>query len=212
MSNLTQYQGIKYVKASLDYNQGQEATLILQVDFNKLTETVAHEINNFWGGEDFRLADSDNDIHLAVLKLAADHALGCLLDDSLYKADIFNQEGWGCYEYCGIKLVRFDYEEFEVDDCQIELQNFKHEACFERIFNSPEHGEVIALVSILNNISRILLKFKYLNANCTYAAKEFMGKADDSDIETASNYLSTLTTEDVTKLITDYKESKKITN
>lgn len=210
MTNLTQYQGIKYVKASLDYNQGQEATLVLQVDFNKLTEKVAHEINNFWDGETDRLNDSNNDIHLAVLTLAAEHALSYSVDESIYKSEIFNLEGWGCYEYCGIKLVRVDYDEFEIDDCAIEVQNFEHEVCFERIFNSPEHGEVIALVNIFNTQSRIQLKFKYLKSTHTYTAKTFGYKTDDKDIEEASNYLSLLTTEAVTKLVTDYKASKKV--
>lgn len=100
--------------------------IVLEVDLDQLTIERATEINQFWGGDDDRLAEADGDVVRAVIKHAAKRLVYALLEQGgevvrdgeqsqiWTQQDLHNQEGWGGtddgnpFGWCGIRLVRAD--------------------------------------------------------------------------------------------------------
>ncbi len=73
----------------------------IRIDTSEITEEVAHEINGFWSGADYRLDMADGDVYVAVAKLAGGTCLRLALSDDwiadaprLLTRALLNEEGW----------------------------------------------------------------------------------------------------------------------
>lgn len=98
--------------------------MVVEIDHNVCTDTVLHEINNFWSGAEERRDRADDDITKAVLTMLALQAFRDTITD-LAPEEMWRTnapEGWpnldGSY---GITLVSLDY--FELDEDEITIKS-----------------------------------------------------------------------------------------
>ena len=108
----------------IDHTSIFDLSVILEVDFDKLTPTLATEINNFWTDAEDRLSDADGDPIRAVIKMAAGiffaHVLDVMESLNTYgmqQAFDSQYEGWPREGECGIKLI--DWEGRPDLDCAL---------------------------------------------------------------------------------------------
>lgn len=103
-------------------------SITLEVDLDILTVERATEINEFWSDADYRLRQTNGDVVLAVIKMAAVRFIYAFLEiggacvtkdeggNNWTTTELHNQEGWGGSEegnpfgWCGIRLVSADVE------------------------------------------------------------------------------------------------------
>lgn len=103
-----------------------EAWVLIEVDNAVLTPELAVQINEFWTGADERLAATDDDDVLAVVKLAGSYFLGYVFDtnEALNKAGMqreFNEsEGWPPNGGHGIRLLDYDGRP-DLESCYLRL-------------------------------------------------------------------------------------------
>ncbi|WP_025129702.1 DUF2528 family protein [Pseudomonas sp. PH1b] len=106
----------------------KEWSITLEVDHDILTKERATEINGFWSDAEYRISDEDDDVVMAVIKMAAKHLTyafleiggGVCVDDESAgywtRDNLQNEEGWGgtvkgsAFGWCGIRLVSADVE------------------------------------------------------------------------------------------------------
>lgn len=112
----------------------------LEVNHTRLTPEIATMINNFWGGSDDRLADSDGDIVKTIIRLFGLRMINMMLSQGgaffglhyknpitnehpgkYWSAELQNEEGWGeaggdPYGWCGIRVIAADVEVPGFDD------------------------------------------------------------------------------------------------
>lgn len=122
--------GIKRYKVDYDF----KADVVIEINFNVLTEELLAEINNFWCNSESRVRREGSVLN-AVLKMLAATVLRLQVQHDFSTAgiiDLFNwndgngQEGWpemdGSY---GIKLVSVDEFDFEYGEMSISELDFK---------------------------------------------------------------------------------------
>lgn len=109
-----------------------DISVTLAVDFEILTEQRATEINAFWSGAEDRLRMVDvneNPARAVVIRLAAQFLLCEVLADRIGSTEglrkaFEDQEGWGDYDYNGIRLVDWegnvsmDWDDLEVTEIE----------------------------------------------------------------------------------------------
>lgn len=100
----------------------EDFDMLIEIDHDVMTEANLHEINNFWGGAERRLADSDT-VLLAVLK----NLCVTFMDESVQRLDPMasfkngDVEGWPPLDGSqGIKVLKFDAFGFE--DGRVEIE------------------------------------------------------------------------------------------
>lgn len=108
-----------------------DASVILEVDFDKLTPELATEINNFWGNSKYRLMDCGNDPVRAVIRLFASRFMAFAQreggidarDDDKFWLKRFLEdqyEGWPKADELGIHVVVCNVESIGWDDVDVE--------------------------------------------------------------------------------------------
>ena len=85
----------------------------LTADFDILTNERALEINKFWVEPDSGLAACDDDARLTVMRMSAQFFISKVSEGHYFHRDSLNREfydaeGWGGYDYNGIRLLSFD--------------------------------------------------------------------------------------------------------
>lgn len=103
--------------------------VVVDIDDEKCNEAFLHQINGFWGGDDDRLFDADDDVLTAVLRMLVVMAAQESIE---YWLSVETQlrtkplEGWppldGSY---GITLI--SASRFEFDDSEISISCMKGE-------------------------------------------------------------------------------------
>lgn len=102
-----------------------DAVVVLDVEHSILTPELATDINDFWSDADDRLGAADDDVVLAVIKLAASCFMRQVMDPNGYRALQFmqiefdRQEGWPLLH--GITLVDFEGEP-DINDTTLEVE------------------------------------------------------------------------------------------
>lgn len=129
MANIKQYK--------IDYN-GEEAEICVEIDHDKVTEEMLHEINNFWSQAEYRLAEADGNILQAVLVQLGQVILWKQLESDLNISGLINAfdwdnrfsydsalEGWPKMDgSTGFKLIRILAYEFSQYDFNVaEIQS-----------------------------------------------------------------------------------------
>lgn len=94
------------------------AELVVKIDEGRFgTTEMLHEINNFFCGNEFRLAEADGDIAKAVVTMLANRVwhLDFDVSDVLGHFRTGEEEGWPPLDGShGIELV--DYQPYEISD------------------------------------------------------------------------------------------------
>ncbi len=96
-------------------------TLVVDINDEKCTEKLLHEINGFWGGDDDRLFEADDDVLTAVLRML----VVMVAQESIeYYWGVETQlktkplEGWppldGSYGITLISASRFEFDDSEI--------------------------------------------------------------------------------------------------
>lgn len=125
MSNLKTYR----VKAAWF----DDAEVTLRVNHDILTPALATEINNFWSEADARLADEDEDVVRAVIRLFGAAAIRYMMDnggasfspvqkDWYWTKEVIRDqgEGWPDWESLGILIVGAAVSCVSYDDVTLE--------------------------------------------------------------------------------------------
>lgn len=100
---------IKRYRIEREWGEGQ---VQLEIDHSILTPELATEINKFWTSADERLHEADDDVVMAVIKMAAAEFLGWVLDVNCsystksMQREFDRLEGWPSPH--GIRLVDWD--------------------------------------------------------------------------------------------------------
>ena len=103
-----------------------DIVVTLDVDHAQLTTELATEINEFWTGAEDRLDAADDDVVMAIVKLAAKYFMYKVLDPNGWRyvphmqRDFDGEEGWPPQGTHGIRLVDFEGEP-EIDDTTLEV-------------------------------------------------------------------------------------------
>lgn len=99
-----------------------DASLVLLVDDEIMTEAMAHEINKFWSSSEYRLQAQDGDIIAVVAKMFGERVFQYLSGEdggyaysseecarylSYVLRDI--QEGWPDEEHLGITIMKIEF-------------------------------------------------------------------------------------------------------
>lgn len=102
-------------------------SIVVDIDDEKCTKELLHEINDFWGGSDDRLFAADDDVLMAVLKMLVVMAARVSIEQYWNAAETLKSappEGWppldGRY---GITLISMDSFSFDDDEVSISSQD-----------------------------------------------------------------------------------------
>jgi hypothetical protein len=99
--------------------------VVVEIDDEKCTDALLHEINNFWSDADWRLSEADGDVRQAVLKMLATSVLRATVSEwnALDEFKVKGVEGWPLLDgSCGILLVSADDFEFDAEEISIKEQ------------------------------------------------------------------------------------------
>lgn len=111
-----------------------ESEITLRVDHDVLTPELATEINTFWTGADERLADENDDVVRAVVRMFGAAAIRFFMDDGGARFDSGGQgerhwtgqvlrsqvEGWPDIDSLGILILSADVSAVDYDDVTLE--------------------------------------------------------------------------------------------
>lgn len=108
-----------------------DAEVTLQVDHSVLTKELANLINEFWGGDEDRLAQENGDVVRAVVRLFGTRAISFFMADggaglsveSRYWTEKVIQaqhEGWPDCSGLGILIVAASVDSVDYDDVTLE--------------------------------------------------------------------------------------------
>lgn len=89
-------------------DSGMDTSITLDIDTDKIPETVASEINSFWMGADDVLDHSDGDVFQAIARRAAGPLLGYLMDGYHERGAVemlSKEEGWPDAANGGITVI-----------------------------------------------------------------------------------------------------------
>ena len=116
MSNIKQY----------TISEWNDNKAVFAVDHSIMTEKEFHEINSFWGDDDYRLQEEDGNVVYAVLKMLAKFCFRHQTYDSLNQLGLValfdyergnGVEGWPKMDGSeGILIVSVDIPEFDIDE------------------------------------------------------------------------------------------------
>lgn len=114
----------------------------LEVDLNVLTEARATLINDFWSSSDSRLAECDDNVQHAAIRLFGQAMICIMLEQSgamfgpakaeagrYWSKDVWELEGWGgvgpqgeentVYGWCGIRCIGADVSVPSFDELEL---------------------------------------------------------------------------------------------
>ncbi len=100
------------------------AEVWVEVDHSDKTEKLLHDFNNFCSGSKERLKYANGDITEAILKLIAGECFRFIVAEDYGVNHLINKfvgmEGYPKMDgYQGLRIVRYDSIEFELDDMNI---------------------------------------------------------------------------------------------
>jgi Protein of unknown function (DUF2528) len=105
---------------------GDDLSITLHIDTSVMTETLAKEVNGFWGGAEEVLRESKGCIFQAVARRAAGPLLSYLMDGyglTSAVSQLADQEGWP-KENIGITVIWYEIPDLDpislsVEECPV---------------------------------------------------------------------------------------------
>lgn len=96
--------------------------VIVEIDDEKCTDDLLHEINNFWSDAEYRLDEAKGNILNAVLTMLCTTALILSIQELNAQAHLAEgkEEGWPPLDGShGIKIISVDQFEFDPEEVEI---------------------------------------------------------------------------------------------
>lgn len=113
------------MKKRYTLSYGWTHDIVVEIDDEKCTDALLHEINNFWSDAEWRLSEADNNVLHAVLKMLALAVFRATITEwnALDEFKVKGVEGWPLLDgSAGITLISADDFEFDEDEITIKEQ------------------------------------------------------------------------------------------